>query len=114
MSKTYKVERELPTLKVGDPVEHINTDMGMHFFEISEHVRNKAAIHCTQSAWNLLILDGWIEEIKPREFELQLYEDGSYELKINSTILSGSLCFPLRHLHGKQMETIKLREVIEE
>ncbi len=61
----YRLKKDLPFAKAGDEVEIIN----------GEPIFFKDGFHCDYSSIDDLLADGWIEEIKPREFLLHFTDD---------------------------------------
>ena len=56
------INKKLPLLKVGEEIRYMNQDVsGVHCFESN-------GLHCSESTLKKLISEGWIEEVKPREW----------------------------------------------
>ena len=98
---------KLPTIPSGEEIEIFvnNSFNGLHIY------REENVINCNERLLEIIISEGWIEEAKPREFEIELYKDGCFGLKtIRGDILKGII----NSLQTDPVEIIKVREVIDE
>jgi len=68
------INKRLPIMEVGMAVNWGNTTSGVHCYE-------DGTLHCTQSALDLLIQEGFIEEVKPRR-EVYVYYDCDHPLAV--------------------------------
>ena len=76
------INKKLPLLKVGEEFKYSNQDVtGVHCFDTG-------TLHCNESTLKTLISEGWIEEVKPREWwyckdksieEFRMYPSPQYD-----------------------------------
>ena len=95
----YKLKRDLPFAKAGDNVE-VNPGGCIPFANYSS-----GTFSTSEEYIDKLIKEGWIEEVKPREWELWLDKDGCV------TATSKECCIPI-HVGNICKEIIKVREVL--
>ena len=86
----YKLKKDLPFVKAGNEVEIIN----------GEPIFFKDGFHCDYSSIDDLLADGWIEEIRPREFTVQL---------VNGRLFD---CTTPPIEHGDRVEYTEVKEVL--
>ena len=99
------INKKLPLLKVGEEFKYMNQDVGgIHCFESN-------SLFCNESTLKTLISEGWIEEVKPREWgEIERTDVGFY---YDDRFGSYEEAEGIRNSHYKNSRIIKVREVIE-
>ena len=87
------INKKLPLLKVGEEFKYMNQDVGgIHCFESN-------SLFCNESTLKTLISEGWIEEVKPREFWIEIQTTGTFVQTCKDDL-------------DNEGEVIKVREVI--
>ena len=94
----YRLKKDLPFAKAG---EEIRFRIG-GYTEI--HMSQENRIECSQKTLDMLLANGWIEEIKPKEFTLSIHTNGAYRL----TYVDGDDLYGAMHKYppDKSGETI--------
>lgn len=96
----YRVKKDLPSHRAGTDVDvRVSHWDNMHF-------NKDGIIQCSQEHLKELIADGFLEEIKPREFWVNVYNN--YNAYVHLTKESAE------NISKSSCETIRVREVIEE
>ena len=99
------INKKLPLMEVGKEI-----DYSLNGVIIGAHCYDDGTLHCTQADFNLLLKDGFIEEVKPREFYIGLTSQGYLPLGDNKVADNidyfDTMAFP-------PAKVIKVREVIE-
>ena len=94
------INKKLPLMEVGKEI-----DYSLNGVIIGAHCYDDGTLHCTQADFNLLLKDGFIEEVKPREW-LVLECD-------NPGLLWESEPIKEQLRKNPNLKFIKVREVIE-
>ena len=108
----YRLRKKLPFAEIGARVFFLfNGKSQFQHTNGYDVIADGIRFWCKESDIDKLLKEGWIEEIKPREFEVEFYKDGSFGLKNNrGDILMGIM----NSLQTDPIEIIKVREVIDE
>ena len=93
------INKKLPIMEIGTEIEWSDPGVsGMHFYA-------EGQVHCEKSTFNSLVEDGFIEEVKPREWWGIIDEDG---ILVHTSLQKGTL------IRANQNESfIKVCEIIE-
>jgi len=99
------INKKLPLLKVGEEIRYMNQDVsGVHCFESN-------GLHCSESTLKKLISEGWIEEVKPREWWEIERTDVSFHY--DDRFRSYEDAEDVRNSTYKNSRIIKVQEVME-
>ena len=90
------INKKLPLMEVGKEI-----DYRLNGVIIGAHCYDDGTLHCTQADFNLLLKDGFIEEVKPREWWIEILADGFARVVDRPPY------------HKNPFEYVKVREVIE-
>ena len=104
----YKLAKDLPFAKAGTEINYSWRDENHPIFKfaIDGNEHQLLYIECDEEDFGKLISEGWIEEVKPREFEIKLGENsiGLYDITNKKWIFHP---FPV-----EPTSSIKVQEII--
>ena len=103
----YRTKEKLPLVKVGTEVEIFSK--GCVPIAIYNGVKD---ISISEEYIPILLKEGWIEEIRPREFEIHLDADGFFQAFINNGY-SYVATYSKSPFIPKPIQIIKVRDVLE-
>ena len=112
----YRLKKDLPFAKAGAEVI-VNLALGVcveydGFIADSDGLNLKNTRKYYIGDLYELLNEGWIEEVKPREFEIT-FADGGYITRVRELNADNEIINPQFYSDNRKNTTIKVREVLE-